>query len=343
VNNALKAPWPYFGAKSRIAPLVWSRLGNVRTYSEPFCGTSAVLLARPDDHCWWDQTENINDADGLLANAWRAIRYAPDEVAAAADWPVSECDLHARHLWLVGKRESLTDRLCGDPDWYDAKAAGWWIWGACSWIAGGWCAGDGPWVSREGVMVRADAGRGVNRQMPHLGTGRGVNRQMPDATTADGHCERWAEHLRAIFQRLSDRLRRVRVCCGDWSRICGPTPLFGCGTPSGVFFDPPYSADANRNMGCYAMDCGQVAHDVRAWCIEHGDDPRLRIAICGYIGEGHDVLVEHGWTCERWKAHGGYGSQGNGQGRENATREAVWFSPHCLRAGVQLSMEEMLA
>jgi hypothetical protein len=189
-----------------------------------------------------------------------------------------------------------------------------------------------------------DAEPVVGNRRPHLGADRGIGRQLNErATTADGHCDRWSEHLSAIFQRLSDRLRRVRVCCGDWSRICGPTPIFHCGTPSGVFFDPPYSADANRNMGCYAMDCGQVAHDVRAWCIEHGDDPRLRIALCGYVGEGHDVLVEHGWTCERWKAHGGYGNRADDQGRDNATREAVWFSPHCLRAGVQLSMEEMLA
>ena len=25
------------------------------------------------------------------------------------------------------------------------------------------------------------------------------------------------------------------------------------------------------------------------------------------------------------------GSQGNGAGRENAGRERIWFSPHCLR------------
>ena len=25
-----------------------------------------------------------------------------------------------------------------------------------------------------------------------------------------------------------------------------------------------------------------------------------------------------------------YGSQGNGTGRENAARECIWFSPHCL-------------
>ncbi|HKT87776.1 MAG TPA: hypothetical protein VJQ59_05040, partial [Candidatus Sulfotelmatobacter sp.] len=36
------------------------------------------------------------------------------------------------------------------------------------------------------------------------------------------------------------------------------------------------------------------------------------------------------WDCLAWKARGGYGSQGNGSGRENAARERIWFSPHCM-------------
>lgn len=38
------------------------------------------------------------------------------------------------------------------------------------------------------------------------------------------------------------------------------------------------------------------------------------------------------WECVAWKAHGGYGSLGEGRGRLNAGRERIWFSPHCLRA-----------
>ena len=36
------------------------------------------------------------------------------------------------------------------------------------------------------------------------------------------------------------------------------------------------------------------------------------------------------WECVAWKARGGYGSQGNGRGRENSARERIWFSPACL-------------
>ena len=42
----LKAPFPWFGGKSRAAHLVWERFGNVRAYVEPFFGSGAVLLRR---------------------------------------------------------------------------------------------------------------------------------------------------------------------------------------------------------------------------------------------------------------------------------------------------------
>lgn len=66
----LTAPFPYFGGKSRAAPLIWERLGNTPNYVEPFAGSLAVLLARP--HA--PGTETVNDLDGLLSNAWRANR-----------------------------------------------------------------------------------------------------------------------------------------------------------------------------------------------------------------------------------------------------------------------------
>ena len=40
----LKAPFPYFGGKSRVAHEVWHRLGDVTNFIEPFCGSAAVLL-----------------------------------------------------------------------------------------------------------------------------------------------------------------------------------------------------------------------------------------------------------------------------------------------------------
>ena len=123
---------------------------------------------------------------------------------------------------------------------------------------------------------------------------------------------------------IADRLRGVRVCCGDWTRVLGPTPTVKRGL-TGVFLDPPY-ADEQRDSDVYSVDSMTVARDVAAWAIAHGDDPDLRIALCGYEGE---TEMPDSWECVPWKAPGGYGSQGDKTGRENAHRERVWFSPHC--------------
>jgi hypothetical protein len=335
---------PWFGAKSRIAPQVWERFGDVPNYVEPFFGSGAVLLARPDDHK--GGIETVNDKDGFVSNFWRATKMAPDEVAHWADWPVNENDLHARHVWLVGQRESITSRLEGDPDFYDAKVAGWWLWGISSWIGSGWCAGVGPWHSVDGELVDTrddgmvtwrqlphlgNAGRGINRQLPHLGdAGRGINRKQDDNT-----CDDWSAHLRHMMRELADRLRAVRVCSGDWTRVLGPSPTEKLGLTA-VFLDPPYSHD-ERAGALYAVEM-PLADEVREWAIAHGDNPSYRIALCGYEGE-HEM--PEGWETLRWKAKGGYGSQSeDGRGRENAERECVWFSPHGLKPerAEQLSM-----
>ena len=313
----LSAPFPWFGGKSRAASLIWDRFGNVANYVEPFFGSGAVLLGRPHADIG---IETVNDKDGFVSNFWRALAADPDAVAGAANWPVNECDQHARHVWLVGQRADLTARLEGDPEYYDVKIAGWWVWGICCWIGSGWCSGDGPWqVDDDGQLVHlGTAGRGVRRQLVHLGdAGRGVHRQLVHLGNA-GQGE-W-------FAALAARLRHVRVCCGDWSRVCGPTPTTTRGL-TGVLLDPPYG---DRQDDVYAEDSGTVAADVRAWALDHGDDPLMRIALCGYQGE-HEMP---GWTAVPWKAKGGYGSQGDGRGRENASREVIYFSPGCLSVGL---------
>ena len=103
-----------------------------------------------------------------------------------------------------------------------------------------------------------------------------------------------------------------------------------------VLLDPPYADDEHAIKYAGAAN---VSNDVRTWAIEHGSHPDLRIALCGYEGE-HQMPAD--WTVVEWKAQGGYGSQGNGRGRENAARERIWFSPSCLRpdAGLFGLLEE---
>lgn len=331
----MRSAFPYPGGKSRIVSQVWRRFGaDVANYVEPCFGSGAVLLGRPGEH-WRIAIETVNDACGFIANFWRATRSDPEAVAHHADWPVNENDLHARHIWLVNQMESMQSRLEGDPDWFDAKVAGWWCWGLCCWIGSGWCSGEGPWQpvemedgSRQLIHL-GNAGRGVRRKLIHLGdAGRGVNRKRIHPGDAGHGVNRKRIHLGEYFDDLSVRLRNVRVCCGDWSRVLGPTPTVALGTTA-VFLDPPYAASTNRDMRLYRKDSGDVAHDVREWAIEHGDDPRFRIALCGYEGEH---VMPKSWECMAWKARGGYGSQSTRHDNPNARRERVWFSPHCLSA-----------
>lgn len=105
-------------------------------------------------------------AEGLAShncNVWRAIQKAPDEVAKWCDWPVNEADLHARHRWLVVKGATLLERLIDDPDFYDARIAGWWIWGICTWIGNGWCHKDERvQKQKRRPELNAANGRGVH-------------------------------------------------------------------------------------------------------------------------------------------------------------------------------------
>lgn len=327
----LDAPFPWFGGKRRVAAEVWRRFGNVPNYVEPFFGSGAVLLGRPHAE---PGIETVNDLDGYVANFWRAVKAEPERVAEHADWPVNENDLHARHIWLVHQRETLRASLEGNPEFYDVKIAGWWVWGMACWIGGEFCSGKGPWqLTDAGQLVHlGDAGRGVQRQLVHLGdAGQGVQRKRVQLTHAGKGVNRPSRVLIEWFGALADRLRRVRVCSGDWSRICGPTPTIKQGL-TGVFLDPPYADTANRDSTLYRVDSESVAHDVREWAIANGDNPLMRIALCGYEGEH---VMPDSWRVLAWKAKGGYANQGAKIG-ENAKRERIWFSPACLEPEKEL-------
>src|SRR5262249_18852494 len=108
--GALCAPFPYWGGKASVAPVIWQHLGEVRHYLEPFAGSLAVLLARPHR----PRVETVNDRDGHLVNVWRAIAQDPLQVARYAQWPVSSIELWSRHDYLCSQRGALTAQLMAD-------------------------------------------------------------------------------------------------------------------------------------------------------------------------------------------------------------------------------------
>lgn len=307
----MKAPFPYFGGKSTVAHNVWQALGQPKHYIEPFFGSGAVLLNRPG----YDpatHVETVNDKDGFIANVWRSIQFSPEETAKWCDWPVTHADLCARKARLIQNEERLLENLIKDDKWHDPKMAGYWIWAASCWI--------GPGLTKlNGIPRLADSGTGIHAigQRPHVShAGMGVH--------SAGH-----SNIHKWFESLSTRLRRVRVVCGDWKRVCGGNWQDKMGDV-GIFFDPPYGV-TNRDTTVYHHDSPDVAAEVMAWCLDRGKLPSYRIVLAGY--EEYEELLSEGWSSQRWKANGGYSNIGNGQGKENRHRETLYFSPHCIKGG----------
>lgn len=355
----LKAPFPAIGGKSRIAARVWELIGHdVDNAIEPFCFSAAWMLNRPGGARGY---ETLNDMNPFVSNFWRATTAARDDVARHCLWPVNETDLHARHDWLMTSdaAREFKERMRAGPEYYDAKIAGWWCWGACNWIGTGFCCDSGlTKAGRASTQLPrlGDAGVGVCRpmtqsQIPHpsssnhgvrkmtsgrpqladkFSRGRGVMSNDSAITEADRLA--W---LMDWLGRLRDRLMPVRVCCGDWLRVCdSPSVTTRLGV-TGIFADPPYAhakSDGTnaRDTDLYDRDSPTVAADVRRYCLERGGNRMYRIVLCG-LDDEHDELLAHGWTKETWKATGGYGNQRADGTNNNRHLERLWISPHCLR------------
>jgi hypothetical protein len=191
-----------------------------------------------------------------------------------------------------------------------------------------------PHLSAHGMGVNHAGLRepGVRRARPHLGSdGQGVNRPQlrePGVSNEQEFHPRTMPELRRWMAWLSARLRHVRILQGDWSRVCTDgvmkTIPVDQGGHCGVFVDPPYDLD-ERAKGLYGHDSDGIAGHVREWCLKKGSDPNLRIVLAGFDTE-HQSLESEGWTCHEWfKA--GYLRGGMG---EQAQRERLWSSPHCL-------------
>jgi len=168
----LRAPFPWYGSKLKAAALIERLHGDVNNLVIPCAGSIGELLGRSKPA----KVELINDLDGLVVNAWRAIKHSPERIADLVDYPVHELTLHAVHDELVharttkglprrslksGRRRTqpLAEYLREDERNYDARIAARWIWGASCWLGSGWC--------KEPANVR------TRRQVPHLTGGAG--------------------------------------------------------------------------------------------------------------------------------------------------------------------------
>ena len=325
-------------------------------YVEPCAGSVACLLARPGGA---GPREIICDTDGGLCNFWRATAFAdPEEVAYWVDWPTIHQDLTARHRWLRGWLAEHSSRLSEDPEFYDAKAAGWWVWGISLWIGGGWCRdlddrrplvqghSGGQRVAAQVVSDKRPyvhdrlGGSGVAAQrdkIPHVGTrtgGRGVSSQrdqIPHVASERGGQGVAAQRARRRdlvdwFTALRDRLAGVVVLNRSWESALTPTLLQH--TPSGpkpivgVMLDPPYRTD-ERARNIYQSDrdgtSDSIAEATWQWAQQHGD--KYRVAYCCHEG---DVEVPAGWDVATTSV------AGITKPERRHRRDMVVFSPACL-------------
>ncbi|MGI8468826.1 MAG: DNA adenine methylase [Pyrinomonadaceae bacterium] len=304
-GNLTQFPYlsPIFGRagnKSEIADDIWERFGgDVRCFKDPFCGTASILLARPlpGNFGSGEYREQINDADGLVANALRAIREAnPGELARECERAYSETDLVAAHRLFVQKRNELEYKLQCNINYFDLRLAGLFIWASRGWIGG-----------RLG-----DPATAANTKVPNASISRFFN------NSAEDHIS-WL-HL---------RYRRVQILRGDGMRmVSSATQLKNPGITA-VVFDPPYPL--SRRARVYAYEDPLIARNARLLALELGSLPKYRIAYCGFFSR-YDPFFPKTWERLFWKSPGGYYVQGsNPESRKNANDECIWFSPACLK------------
>lgn len=142
----MKPPFTYFGGKTAIAPQIVRMLPAHEHYVEPFAGSLAVLLAKPQS-----LMETVSDLDGDLVNFWQVLRDRPQDLERVCAltphsraehqnaYEPAEDDLErARRIWVLltqgrsGQRSCRTGwRYYGDsrgssssmPDYLEAYTA----------------------------------------------------------------------------------------------------------------------------------------------------------------------------------------------------------------------------
>lgn len=182
MSMEVKAIAPWFGAKRNLADEIVRELGSHRVYWEPFCGSMAVLLAKPP--C---AMETVNDLNGDVVNLARVVQDS-----------VLSVELH-RRLELTLMSESLHREAAlrwrsagyrGD-DKPDVDAA--YDYFLCSWLGRNGVAGTSSY--NQGFCVRYTANGGHS-------------------------AKRWRSAIESI-PAWWERLQNVTILCRDAFEVIG--------------------------------------------------------------------------------------------------------------------------
>ncbi len=175
--TSIKAIAPWFGGKRGMAPEIVRQIGGHRYYFEPFCGSLAVLFAKPKS-----SHEVVCDLHLDVANLARVLQYE-DQAVSLYDWL-------QRTLFCEALFAKSLERLKGEPT-------------------------DGPvaelqraydffvvsWMGRGG-----DSGTTLGRQGPQMAM-RWTQNGGPGAV-------RFRSAIESI-PAWHDRLRNVQILCRD--------------------------------------------------------------------------------------------------------------------------------
>lgn len=263
---------PWFGSKRILAPEIVRELGPHRAYWEPFCGSMAVLLAKPPS-----SLETVNDLHRDLVNLAMILRhprlgprlYRELRRFLCAEETFSVEGVHA----LVGLPEPVPG-VYSQANYRRARAY---------FVA--------SWLGRSGVA----------------GT-RLVNHRFCRRFTKNGGSpsKRWAGAVDSI-PAWRRRLRQVTVLSMDGFDLLGRVED---APGNAVYADPPYFSDGRKHAGGrYMHRFGEARAD--GLLAETDDHARLAAVLGRYrqtrvvVSYYEDPRLEElyppsaGWVCRR--------------------------------------------
>lgn len=281
----------YYGSKYDVNREVWARFGTCGTFVEGFAGSLAILLGMPSfDPTGESQTrQHANDAYPFLINLYRAVqRYGADFLGYFDYVPTKES-----FIGQVKELSAAAVRLRQDlqtPESCDIELAGKYL--------NYMCYGYKPKALSKHPKTASMA-------------------RTPKGILAKSRRDTAEDQLR----EASARLQRAELQCQPYKAFLATTRL-ASPTVNAVFLDPPYEGYQHL----YTVTNRLQRHDyagLNQWCIDYGEKPNFRVAICGYPT---DYSFPGTWDVFEW-----YNSQKH--------LEYIWFSPHCLERTTGLRRE----
>jgi DNA adenine methylase len=273
---------PWFGSKRTLAPLIARELGSHQAYWEPFCGSCAVLFAKPP--C---AQETVNDLHGDLVNLamvlasdrWRSLYKGLSRV------------LYAEPVFDAAKRRCTLDEAVAPPESpshvcrLHVERAYWYV--LMSWMGRNGTAGTKPVNLSMATRWTANGGSGATRLAAAIDS-------MPA----------WHERLRHVMILRRDAFELVE-------RIDDAS-----GTA--LYVDPPYLKETRGDHGGsrYEHDFADADHERLAQALRRFRRARV---VVSYYDHPRVRELYPDWTVVRCDRHKHLAAQSRrGSTREEA-------------------------